>query len=317
MEERASIYAYGNFEIRAEDLILLLQQYHFNCVVDCRPISNTKIGRNTPISELIQELAKYNISYIPFYNHFGLFPPETRNTKGNILYKRAVNTPLFLQGIERIKHGISKGYTICIIDEVRDFYKSRLYNIIAQRLKEQYNIIYLLSNGYHYTQEQIEKKKEYIAQRRQNKNAEMQALGRDGEEIAALYLTRNGYQILDHNWNLHHGCELDIVAYKEGKLHFVEVKTRSSDRYGPPQNAINGTKLRHIMRAIQEYRHRRKFNDYDYQIDSIAILYRAENDYDLNHFLGIHLNYGPCDEVVTFTQRPTPQTKESGNINLL
>jgi putative endonuclease len=306
MEERATIYAYGNFEIRAEDLILLLQQYHINCVVDCRPLSNMRIGWNTPKSELIQALAEYNIVYIPFYNHFGLFPPETRNTHGTILYKRAVATTQFQQGIERIKQGVNKGYTICIIDEVRDFYKSRLYNIIAQRLKEEYNIIYLLSNGYHFTQEQIEKKKEEKAQRRQYKNAEKQALGRNGEEIAALYLIRNGYQILDHNWNLHHGCELDIVAYKEGKLHFIEVKTRSSDRYGPPQNAINETKLRHIIHAIQEYRYRRNFNDYDYQIDSIAILYRADNDYDLNHFLGIHLYYGPCDEVVTYTQRPYP-----------
>lgn len=304
MEERATIYAYGNFEIRAEDLILLLQQYHINCVVDCRPLSNMRIGWNTPKSELIQALAEYNIVYIPFYNHFGLFPPETRNTHGTILYKRAVATTQFQQGIERIKQGVNKGYTICIIDEVRDFYKSRLYNIIAQRLKEEYNIIYLLSNRYHFTQEQIEKKKEEKAQRRQYKNAEKQALGRNGEEIAALYLIRNGYQILDHNWNLHHGCELDIVAYKEGKLHFIEVKTRSSDRYGPPQNAINETKLRHIIHAIQEYRYRRNFNDYDYQIDSIAILYRADNDYDLNHFLGIHLYYGPCDEVVTYTQRP-------------
>lgn len=304
MEERATIYAYGNFEIRAEDLILLLQQYHINCVVDCRPLSNMRIGWNTPKSELIQALAEYNIVYIPFYNHFGLFPPETRNTHGTILYKRAVATTQFQQGIERIKQGVNKGYTICIIDEVRDFYKSRLYNIIAKRLKEEYNIIYLLSNGYHFTQEEIDKKKEDKAQRRQHNNAERQALGRNGEEIAALYLTRNGYQILDHNWNLHHGCELDIVAYKEGKLHFIEVKTRSSDRYGPPQNAINRTKLRHITRAIQEYRYRRNFKDYDYQIDSIAILYRADNDYDLNHFLGIHINYGPCDEVITYTQRP-------------
>ena len=271
MEERATIYAYGNFEIRAEDLILLLQQYHINCVVDCRPLSNMRIGWNTPLSELVQALAEYNIVYIPFYKHFGLFSPETRNAHGTILYKRVVTTPQFQQGIERIKLGVSKGYTICIIDEVRDFYKSRLYNIIAKRLKEEYNIIYLLSNGYHFTQEEIDKKKEDKAQRRQHNNAERQALGRNGEE---------------------------------GKLHFIEVKTRSSDRYGPPQNAINRTKLRHITRAIQEYRYRRNFKDYDYQIDSIAILYRADNDYDLNHFLGIHINYGPCDEVITYTQRP-------------
>ena len=52
-------------------------------------------------------------------------------------------------------------------------------------------------------------------------------LGQIGEELAATYLMNKGYRILHRNWNLHRGCELDIVAMKDGKLHFVEVKTRS------------------------------------------------------------------------------------------
>ena len=296
---------HGNPRIEAENLIQILPQYNINCVVDCRVLSNDPMGANTPKDAMQEALHQYQITYIPFYQHFGYYPPETRNAQGNILYSRTIKTPFFQQGIERIEKGIQQGYTICIIDEVRDFYKSRLYNIIAKRLKEQYNIIYLLSNGYNFTQEQVEQKQEEKAQHRQHRNTLSQAIGRNGEEIAALYLTRNGYQILDHNWNLHHGCELDIVAYKNGKLHFIEVKTRSSDRYGPPQAAINDKKMFHLMHAIREYRYRRKFNDYDYQIDSIAIIYRADNDYDLNHFLGIHLHDGPCDEVITYTQRPS------------
>lgn len=291
--------------IEVSNLLPLLLQHHINCVVDCRNLSNEPIGQNTPEKQLHTTLHQHHIAYIPFFQHFGHFPPETRNGKGDILYRCNTKTPHFQEGLERIANGITQGYTICVIDEVRDFYKSRLYNIIAKRLKEQYHIVYLLHNGYHFTQEQIDQKKEEKTQQRQHRNAAMQALGRTGEEIAALYLSRNGYQILDHNWNLHHGCELDIVAYKDGKLHFIEVKTRSSDRFGPPQSAISDKKMQHLLHAIREYRHKRHFLDYAYQIDSIAIIYRADNDYDLNHFLGIHLHYGPCDEVITYTQRPS------------
>lgn len=305
MEQKPDIYMHGAPWIEVNDLVPLLLQHNINCVVDCRSLSNEHIGQNTSEKQLQTTLHQHHIAYIPFFQHFGYSPSETRNNKGNILYKYNTKTPYFQKGLERIATGIAQGYTICIIDEVRDLYKSRLYNILAKRLKEQYNIVYLLNNGYHFTQEQIEQKKEEQAQQRQYKNAAMQALGRTGEEIAALYLTRNGYQILDHNWNLHHGCELDIVAYKDGKLHFIEVKTRSSDRFGSPQSAITDKKMQHILYAVQEYRHKRRFLDYDYQIDSIAIIYRADNDYDLNHFLGIHLHYGPCDEVITYTQRPS------------
>jgi putative endonuclease len=305
MEEKTTIYMHGAPWIEANSFIALIQQYDINCVVDCRNISNERIGYNTPKTSLKAALHQHRIAYIPFFQHFGYFPPETRNSRGIILYSRTIKTSYFQKGLERIANGITQGYVICIIDEVFDFYKSRLYTLIAKCLKEQYHIVYLLSNGYHFTQEQIEQKQVEKAQQRQARNATRQALGQNGEEIAALYLTRNGYQILDHNWNLHHGCELDIVAYKDGKLHFIEVKTRSSDRFGPPQNAIDERKMRHLLQAIREYRYRRKFNDYEYQIDSIAILYRAENDYDLNHFLGIHLHFGPCDEVITYTQRPS------------
>lgn len=304
MEQKPNIYMHGAPWIEVSNLLPLLLQHRINCVVDCRNLSNEPIGQNTPEKQLHAALHQHHIAYIPFFQHFGHFPPETRNSKGDILHRCNTKTPHFQKGLERITNGIAQGYTICVIDEVRDFYKSRLYNIIAKRLKEQYSIVYLLHNGYHFTQEQIDQKKEEKAQQRQHRNVAMQALGRTGEEIAALYLSRNGYQILDHNWNLHHGCELDIVAYKDGKLHFIEVKTRSSDRFGPPQSAISDKKMQHLLHAIREYRHKRHFLDYAYQIDSIAIIYRADNDYDLNHFLGIHLHYGPCDEVITYTQRP-------------
>lgn len=305
MEQKPSIYMHGAPWIEAGNLLPLLLRHRINCVVDCRSLSDGHIGQNTPERQLHAALRQHHIAYIPFFQHFGHFPPETGNGKGDTPYRCNTRTPYFQKGLERIANGTAQGYTICVIDEARDFYNSRLCCVIARRLKEQYHIIHLLSNGCHLMQEQIDRELEEKAQQRRHGNAARQALGRTGEEIAALYLSRSGYQILDHNWNLHHGCELDIVARKDGKLHFIEVKTRSSDRFGPPQSAISDKKMRHILHAIREYRRQRRLQDHDYQIDSIAVIYRADNDYDLNHFLGIHLHDGPCDEVIAYTQRPS------------
>ena len=48
-------------------------------------------------------------------------------------------------------------------------------------------------------------------------------IGQNGEELAADYLMKRGFRILHHNWNLHKGCELDLVATKDNQIHFIEV----------------------------------------------------------------------------------------------
>lgn len=302
MAFQATIYTYGNIGIDANELIQLLNPHNINCVVDCRPLTNTRIARNTPKDELKLVLSQHHIAYIPFFQHFGHFPPSTRSVKGTILYKRAISTPEFIQGIERIKNGIQKGFSICIIDGETNIYQSTRYTIIAKRLKEDYNITHLFANGHYYTHEQVEllKKEEKI--KRQQKNKAKQAIGKSGEELAALYLTQNGYQILDKNWNLYKGCEIDIIALKDNKLHFIEVKTRTTDIYGAPEAAINYKKMKHIGKAIQAYRYQRYLFNIDYQIDSIAIIYHSEQDYQLKHFLGIRWGNGACDATIVFNQ---------------
>jgi len=108
-------------------------------------------------------------------------------------------------------------------------------------------------------------------------------IGQNGEELAADYLMKHGYRILHHNWNLHRGCELDIVATKDNQLHFIEVKTRSrvSEVYGRPEQAITDVKLRNIVRAI--YRYQSIYHiDMEMHIDAIGVVYHSEQDYTIN-----------------------------------
>ena len=291
MIEKQIIYTYGNELITPSRLVPLLKQHNINCVVDCRPYTN-----NNFTALLKESLQTENIIYVTFFEHFGYIPSQARTKQGNINYKKAIAQEHFLKGTERIKHGLEKGYTICIIDNQSEIDKSKRFLLIGKYFTETYHIIHLFENGHYLSQEQIEQQNIKNAAIRQQKNNEKQSIGRNGEEIAALYLSRKGYQILDRNWNLHHGCELDIVALKNNCLHFIEVKTRTSDKYGEPQLAINRQKIKNITIAIQLYRYRRKFIDINYQIDSIAIIYHSNNNYILKHFLGIRPDGGACDD---------------------
>lgn len=120
-------------------------------------------------------------------------------------------------------------------------------------------------------------------------------LGRLGEELAATWLARNGFRLLDRNWKSKNGYELDIVAFKGNALHVVEVKTRTSDELFNPLAAINHQKLLHLHRAAYCYKKTRRL-DFDVYIDGIVIVYRGEGDYDLKyvpnlHQQMLHINY--------------------------
>lgn len=287
MEEKCTIYTYGNENIASEELLRLMLPHGINCVVDCRPQTEVPIADNTPSHELQGMLNDHHMAYIPFHQHWGVFPNAATDKRGRAIYKKAIETEQFLTGVERIKNGMKKGFTIVVIDGQSNTKRSKRFTVIGKFLKETCKVVHLCANGHYYTQEELDMRTAEDAQKKEK----AYQLGQTGEEIAGLYLMQNGFQILDHNWNLHKGCEVDIVARKDNKLHFIEVKTRSSDRYGTPEQAITPQKMRHILKAIHEYRYRKALTHVEYQIDSIAIVYRSEHDYDLAFFPDIRPPY--------------------------
>jgi len=82
--------------------------------------------------------------------------------------------------------------------------------------------------------------------------AEHNVLGNLGEERAQAYLSSKGYQIRHCNWFCGK-LELDIVAEKDGWLVIVEVKTRSTDTFEHPKEAITNKKIRNLVNAAHEY----------------------------------------------------------------
>lgn len=95
-----------------------------------------------------------------------------------------------------------------------------------------------------------------------------------GEEIACKYLIDNGYKILDRNVHYSRFCELDIVAQYKKTLVFVEVKTRKSDTFGTPMDAITKTKYENIKKGALNYLVEHPCNNY--RIDVIGITLNPE-----------------------------------------
>lgn len=74
--------------------------------------------------------------------------------------------------------------------------------------------------------------------------------GRRGEAVAAAYLERAGWRILNRNWRFHHK-ELDLVAERGGLVAFVEVKTRAETGWGHPLESITAAKRRDLATAAR------------------------------------------------------------------
>lgn len=73
-------------------------------------------------------------------------------------------------------------------------------------------------------------------------------IGRKAEIAASVYLEMRGYKIIERNWRRPR-CEIDIIASKDGVVHFVEVKYRFKDEQGSGLDAITATKLKQMQRA--------------------------------------------------------------------
>ena len=113
-----------------------------------------------------------------------------------------------------------------------------------------------------------------------------QSLGRWGETIAARYLSKQGYTIIEHNARTSYG-ELDLIARQGDVLVFIEVKTRASRSLGPPEISVTKTKQAHLLSGAKAYLQERPHLQYDWRIDVIAILRLPGEQPQIEHFENI------------------------------
>ena len=97
-------------------------------------------------------------------------------------------------------------------------------------------------------------------------------LGRRGEELAARFLTEHGLRIIARNVHLP-STEFDLVAQDEAGLAFVEVKTRSTARFGYPYEAVQEAKRRRMARGALEFMESRQIAEVDYRFAIVSVLF--------------------------------------------
>ncbi|ACL06320.1 YraN family protein [Desulfatibacillum aliphaticivorans] len=102
------------------------------------------------------------------------------------------------------------------------------------------------------------------------------ARGSRGEELAARFLKKQGYKILETNYRCALG-EIDIIARHKKVLAFVEVKTRTSTAFGHPKSAVTPKKQRKISMVALEYLKKNRKLDQPARFDVVSILSDGED----------------------------------------
>lgn len=105
-------------------------------------------------------------------------------------------------------------------------------------------------------------------------------LGKLGEDIATMYLLEKGYQIVDRNW-IFQKKELDIVAIKDDFLVIVEVKSRSTEYFEHPTDAITLSKIKFLVKATQAYVDLKDIN-LEVRFDVISVIKKGK-EHKLEH----------------------------------
>ncbi len=95
-------------------------------------------------------------------------------------------------------------------------------------------------------------------------------LGKKGEELAKIMLIDKGYSIIETNWR-YDKDEIDIIAKDGDELVIVEVKTRSTDFFGYPEEAVNSKKEFFLIRATESYLQENDL-DIDSRFDIVSII---------------------------------------------
>ncbi|HNV17326.1 MAG: YraN family protein [Bacteroidales bacterium] len=110
--------------------------------------------------------------------------------------------------------------------------------------------------------------------------AEHNEMGKEGEELAAEYLVKQGYTIEARNWRYGHE-EIDIIARKDDLLLIVEVKTRRSNYFGQPESFVSFAKQKALIRCANRYIYQHNFEG-DTRFDIISIIMTPKGN-QINH----------------------------------
>ena len=100
-------------------------------------------------------------------------------------------------------------------------------------------------------------------------------LGQEGEELAAGFLRKKGYKLVERNYRCKTG-EVDLIVLDRKVVVFVEVKTRSDHSFGSPFEAVEARKQRKMIQAARYFLHEKKLDQRDARFDVVGISWQGD-----------------------------------------
>lgn len=100
--------------------------------------------------------------------------------------------------------------------------------------------------------------------------------------LVITYLENLNYEIIDKNFFTRYG-EIDIIAKENEEYIFIEVKTRTSDKFGKPSEAVNTNKILHIENASKVYIYKNRLENKAIRFDVIEVYFLSKEKYYINH----------------------------------
>jgi len=107
-------------------------------------------------------------------------------------------------------------------------------------------------------------------------------IGRQAEAVAADYLRRQGFRIVERNWRTR-WCEIDIIAAKDKSVYFVEVKYRQSARQGSGLEYITAKKLKQMRFAAEAWVRQHEWRG-EYQLAAVEV---SGDDFAVTNFIDL------------------------------
>lgn len=107
-----------------------------------------------------------------------------------------------------------------------------------------------------------------------------------GEEIAKEFLKKKGYKIIEHNYKTKYG-EIDLVCQRGKELIIVEVRTKTGENFGTPEESLDKKKIRKVWLNALAYAGKNNWKG-DYRVDAVCIVLRPEGGVErLEHYENI------------------------------
>jgi putative endonuclease len=112
-------------------------------------------------------------------------------------------------------------------------------------------------------------------------------IGNLGEDIAEDYLIKNGYDILRRNFYSQYG-EIDIIAKFDDQIRFIEVKTRTNERFGNPEESVNQKKIECMISTALCYLEEFSTEDQNWHLDLLSIKLKSNSSPEIILFEDIN-----------------------------